>query len=452
MLTDSMPQPFEEVCLLLIVPESGKLLVTRKGGAGRPIRLGIPQGARPARELQLLVSARWGMRILVLELIPARNEELILAVAELLAGDVPDELQLVPFDSLEEIKFSNHFRQALEGILKDDPRTGPNHLGWIDEALLWIESATGVRACPKALVEQYNAAEGFALLRVPMNNGAAYWLKATAGLNAHERNLTRVLAGTRGPVPAFVAEKPAWNAWLMAEDARPIPQLPEQPMALTQMLQNIVGAFAELQCKTAGLDLELFQAGAHDQRTSTLLRAADTIFSYLQEAMESQTSCEVPSLPPTRLRQMQRIFKDACERVEGLSIPNAIVHGDLSLSNILASESGYQFIDWSEGYVGHPLISFEHLRLLHRAGDPAVRTAIDQKLRDTYCTCMKSLCRPEAFQEAFRYSPILAAASAIYGRGDWLQTSARHEPRRQRYARGVARHMDREIKQHLETR
>jgi len=39
--------------------------------------------------------------------------------------------------------------------------------------------------------------------------------------------------------------------------------------------------------------------------------------------------------------------------------------------------------------------------------------------------------------------PILAAASTLYGRGDWLHSPRRNDPRRQSYARSLARHMDR---------
>ena len=39
--------------------------------------------------------------------------------------------------------------------------------------------------------------------------------------------------------------------------------------------------------------------------------------------------------------------------------------------------------------------------------------------------------------------PILAAASTLYGRGDWLTSPRRDDQCRQSYARSLARHMDR---------
>jgi hypothetical protein len=53
------------------------------------------------------------------------------------------------------------------------------------------------------------------------------------------------------------------------------------------------------------------------------------------------------------------------------------------------------------------------------------------------------MCDPEDLEEGLVYMPILAAASALYGRGDWLTTSQRGQTHRQAHARCLARHMDR---------
>jgi hypothetical protein len=52
------------------------------------------------------------------------------------------------------------------------------------------------------------------------------------------------------------------------------------------------------------------------------------------------------------------------------------------------------------------------------------------------------MCDPAEIDDGFVYMPILAVASTLYGRGDWLTTSQRDDPRRQAYARNLTRHMD----------
>jgi hypothetical protein len=187
----------------------------------------------------------------------------------------------------------------------------------------------------------------------------------------------------------------------------------------------------------------LLEVGAADHRTRVLRTEAEAIFAYIDEAMGFQTSTKVPRIETKRLRELQNIFEDVCSYMGGLGLPDTVLQGDMNLGNILVADERCVFIDWCEAYVGNPLVTFEHLLLLNQIEDPSLKASCDQRLRETYRTAMSKMCDPRAVDAGFACMPLIAAASAIFGRGDWLGTQVRNDPRRQTYARGIARYMDR---------
>ena len=130
-------------------------------------------------------------------------------------------------------------------------------------------------------------------------------------------------------------------------------------------------SLAELQIETAGQECLLFGAGAFDQRLDVIRRNADRLFAYVAEAMSLQTSTKAPQIGPGRLKELREILQRACDHAERMGIPPTILHGDMNLGNLVFTEDSCQFIDWSEGYVGHPLVTLQHLLLLNPARRPS---------------------------------------------------------------------------------
>ncbi|WP_425387678.1 phosphotransferase [Edaphobacter aggregans] len=159
--------------------------------------------------------------------------------------------------------------------------------------------------------------------------------------------------------------------------------------------------------------------------------------------MAQQISTKVPRLERQRLSEIGLIFQDACLRMEDLGIPDAVIHGDMNRGNILFDlfdDFHCRFIDWSEAYIGNPFVSFQHLLLLNTG---ELRETNDLRLKQAYRRAWLGLLDPVQIDAAFALMPLLAAASYLYGRGDWLRSSRRNDPQRQSYARSLARHMDR---------
>jgi aminoglycoside phosphotransferase len=437
-----------EYRVVLIDPGSRKVLGHTEGSVFHLLRVSIPARTRVARQLRVELLRRWGIGVVVLDLLSFGEDDTPCAVAELLKTNPPVHFPAVRVDEIPDDELSELERTQLLRVLGNDATNPFSRVGWMEEAIAWVESTTGRSVCSKAGVEQYNAGATFTLLHFSMEGGQSYWLKATGAPNSHERHVTRLLS-TLCPscLPRIVAEKPEWNAWLMTGEAGDLISLPTDPKDLLRLLGQVVRSLAELQIKTVGRESLLFDAGALDQRLDVIRTNANGLFAYIAEAMSLQTSTKVPCIEADRLKEMQEIFEKLCDRVERLGIPSTILHGDMNLGNLLFTEERCQLIDWCEGYVGHPLVTFQHILLLNPTEDLAVKAWVTDALKEIYFAAMSTICDPRNLTEGFTWMGFLAAASALYGRGNWPSADLRGDSARLGYARSIARHMDRSARE-----
>ncbi|WP_396270685.1 phosphotransferase [Granulicella paludicola] len=228
----------------------------------------------------------------------------------------------------------------------------------------------------------------------------------------------------------------------MSEDGHPVGESEHAPLPLS-FLQSAVRSLAALQISTMARQREFFQAGVSDHTSNVLAAHGRELFDFLEMAMALQTSVRVPRVDVSRLREILEILGRVSDYAARMPIPDSVLHGDLNLGNILQCASHCQFIDWSDAFFGNPLITFEHLLLLNRTASPDELRHRERSLRDLYVSTMSTVCDPERIRKAFALSPLLAAASTLYGRGKWLSTPERNDPRRQAFGRTLARHMDR---------
>lgn len=366
-----------EYRVFLVDPGSRGLCVLERGNEYRLIRVTVAQRTRLARQLQEALRNTWGLTVIILDWLTTEDGTSPCALAELLHGELPAEFSGIQPEQLPNDELSERERALLLAILDGDTTSPFGGIGWIDEAIAWVETATGRRVSSKADMKQYNAGEGFSLVRLRMEGGCDYWLKATGVPNVHERRVTSLLSKLcRGYVPEVVAERPTWNAWLMRDDGDHIAALPREASGFMRLLESAVQSLAELQMRTVGSELDLLEAGAADHRTRVLRTEAETIFAYIDEAMGFQTSTKVPRIETKRLRELQNIFEDVCSYMGGLGLPDTVLHADMNLGNILVADERCVFIDWCEAYVGNPLVTFEHLLLLNQIEDPSLKASL----------------------------------------------------------------------------
>ena len=437
-----------EYRVVLVDPGSRRILVHTEGLAARLLRVSIPTGARVARQLRMKLLRQWGIETVILDILFASEGGTACVIAELLAANSPFHFPAMRAIEISNDELSEQERTHLLRVLRDEARSPFCRIGWMTEAIAWVECATGQRLCREAGVEQHNAGGEFALLHLSMESGQSYWLKATGVPNTHERHVTRTLSTLCSTsLPHFVAEKREWNGWLMTGEAWALTSLPQDPDQLLLLLGRATQSLAEIQIETAGKESLLFGAGAFDQRLDIIRANANILFASIQEAMSLQTSTKVPRIDAPRLKEMQELLEKACDRIERLGFPSTILHGDMNLSNLIFTDDRCQFIDWCEGYVGHPLITFQHLLLLNPIEDPRAKARVNDALKAIYGSKMRALCDPRQLTEGFACMGLLAAASALYGRGDWFRGGPQYGPWHLGYVRCMARHMDRSARE-----
>ncbi len=435
-----------EYLVALVLPESREVLAIRDLDGYRLPAVDIATWSRPAEQLQRAIKERWGVSGIVLDFLQSLGSSQACVVVEVLVRNEECELQPIEANELHTSGLNEQWREQLMSVSAGGRLPGGifAQIGWIDEAILWLESETGRKIASKQTIDQYNAGDGFTLVHFRTQEGRDYWLKATGVPNAHEPEITRVLSDLCGDyLPKFISSRPEWNAWLMSGEATALAEWPQEPFQLFTLLESAVESMAQLQLRTRGHGFTLLNAGAFDQGMQSFLRRSPEVFEYLQESMSLQTSMKAHKLDKTRLLEMSAIFDQTCERMESLGIGESIVHGDLNNGNILTGIGHCQFIDWCESYLGNPLVSLQHLLLLNRIGSGELRDFINEILKDRYLDLWSADCDPELLREGFVYMPMLAIASTLYGRGDWLDSPLRHDSRRRSYARSLARYMDR---------
>jgi|GEM_PF-833436 len=429
--------------VVLLETDQRRLLLHQQTQGSMLPRVRVPRFSRRAQALRTAIHAQCRVAAFVVDYIDENALEPCV-VAEFRDTGRNSKLERGGLNEVLESELSGQERSTIESLLNGRSGSSITRLGWIDDAAAWVKTATGCKVQSGAGIEQFNAGGGFALLRFRIEDGRESWLKATGDPHTHEFTLTRLLSKlAEGYLPDLLATKPEWNAWLTACAGSAVETLPTEPHELLALLEHVVVSMAELQVKTVGHAGELRSAGAFDQSADVLAKHSQQLFDYAAEAMNMQSSTRVPPIGRTRLAEIKSIFDDVCGRMAELDLPETIIHGDLNIGNLLLHEGMCRFIDWSEAYIGNPLISLQHLLLLNQTEPAELKEQIDRALVARYRAVIEKVCDRNSLDEALLSMPLVAAASALYGRGDWCAADAGGTSPSYAYARTVVRHMDR---------
>ena len=425
-----------EYRLVLIKSGSHAMWAENKGDMLRLPRVAIPRWTRPAEQLQKAIESSWGIRSIILNILPGEMGSTSCAIVEVLSSESQTSVATADLDEIAEEEMTSVERAIVKDILACErgPHEPFSRLGWITEAMDWVCAVARRKVIFTGEIHQYNASATFSLVRFATQEGPAQWLKATGAPNAHEFRITKMLSELCPQfLPHRIAEREDWNAWLMEDAGRPL-----DGSTLAE-LEQAVSTMAELQKRTIGRIRPFLDAGAFDQRLPVLRTHLAELIKYLEEAMAKQSSTKAPRIETRRLGQLAAIVQDACYCMEALEIPDTLVHNDMNSDNILFLGTHCVFSDWCETGVGNPFLTLQYLCLL------GTRDESDwtPKLRETYKRCWLDRLSQRQIDRAFVLMPLLAVLSYLYGRGTWLHSPQRNDPRVESYARSLARHMDR---------
>jgi thiamine kinase-like enzyme len=172
-----------------------------------------------------------------------------------------------------------------------------------------------------------------------------------------------------------------------------------------------------------------------------LRTGAPGLLPYFEEAMRAQNFDTVPRFGAKRLREVEAILHDACFRLEELGIPYALVHNDINLGNILIGSEGCGFTDWASAGVSNPIVTLEQLKM-QLVQDKRTVPWIS-RISEAYRKRWREVILDDAIDQALALVPLIAIATHIWSRKEWVLSEQRHDPGVQSYLRSLMRHMSR---------
>ena len=218
--------------------------------------------------------------------------------------------------------------------------------GWFSEATLWIEETLAARGRDTtAPIEQISSWCISSILRAETDAGRVFF-KATAPspLFVDEGTVTRGLASMfPGRVPMPIAIDPR-RRWMLLDDFGPVVGW----KADLETRVDVLSTFARLQLETTTRQDELLELGAFDRRPAWLASQIQSLLDAPDLGLEDDEREQLAALEPR--------FAEMCERLAAGAVPDALVHGDLHLSNVAGNGDGYVFFDWTDACLTHPFL------------------------------------------------------------------------------------------------
>ncbi|HEY2467774.1 MAG TPA: hypothetical protein VGI45_08020 [Terracidiphilus sp.] len=432
--------------LIFASASTRRIVVERSEQEWRLPRIAIPRWTRSAEEIQTAIEERWGSRAVVLDLFgdgSLPNSRSPLALAELRGSRDTRRLSRGRWANLNEVGRHeiSYSERVLIASLLDRGATGRglfSRFGWVEEALDWLSSETGIdRPQFSDDIKQFNAGESCALVRFGRKDAPPLWFKANATPSNSEYSITTKLSQlVPGFLPTVVATRKDWRAWWMEDAGCPFADS-RSPDSLADALARL----AELQRASISFTSALFAGGCSDRRVSTLRSRISQIIDSIDDAISQQESSFAPKLASSRIRELGFVLDEACLRLDELGIPNTLLHGDICLENILAGPRGSVFTDWANAAVGNPFITFEQLRaqIAQESGSGIWL----QSVTDTYREQWLDVLTHRQIDCALIDVQPIAIMSYLLDHWDWIVSERRHELQFQRYLRGMARQIDR---------
>lgn len=250
--------------------------------------------------------------------------------------------------------------------------------GWFEEALEWIDTrlaSLGLERSGPAV--QLRTWQRSCVLRVPVLSGDLYF-KALPPMFAFEIPLLQLLAEKRpGNFPTFLA----------IDDTRHWMLMPDLGGTLLDKVPDItrweegLEEYARVQIDLAPSVNDLLAVGCPDRRLNWLAGEMDELLGdtdLLKAGHEWLSGDDI-----VELRSMAPDLKRMCEELTAFNIPYSIEHGDFWLGNVIATDSGYVYFDWSDSSVAHPFFSLVLIYQDEWIELPDVPDA-RQRLRDAY--------------------------------------------------------------------
>ncbi|HSJ88646.1 MAG TPA: aminoglycoside phosphotransferase family protein [Anaerolineales bacterium] len=190
------------------------------------------------------------------------------------------------------------------------------------------------------------------VLKVFTDDGLLYFKMARdLPLFANEGPVLTCLAGLYpGRVPLPIAFQPE-QGWMLLDDFGTVPDDDFPLREQARLMQD----FARLQIDSSQELGVLLAVGCKDRRLDALL-------SQIEPLLDDELI--LGSLTPEerdRLQQAAPRLRELLIELTSLSIPYALLHGDLHAGNVIPREGTFLYFDWTDAAVSHPLFDMIHI-------------------------------------------------------------------------------------------
>ncbi len=447
---------------LHVTRDSYRLIVTRRNaseilllqnGSGWALpRVEIQKQQRVAEQLSPEVGRGWGLEAYCL-FVPSlqtsgRNGEAKCAVMESVRHNdkAPAGTYWMPATAAAgcgdagEAGAIKESLDELESYTRGE-RPGPfARPGWLRELFSWAQEQVaplGIRVTGG--FRQLNASPTFSLIRLE-TDGCALWFKATGEPNSHELPVSLLLARLfPSHVPRILGVHTTWNGWLSAEaSGTALDEISD-----CSAWERVAEALAELQIASIGKSAELLEGKCKDLRLPEIVKFIDPFLARMAEFMAAQEKRSPAPLSNSELASLGDGLKEACSLLQSFGLPDTIGHIDFNPGNILVSPDRCTFIDWAEGCVTRPVITFEYLRQHFGRSAPPQPSAIE-RLTAAYVRQWASFYPPEDLRRALEISPLIALFAYAIASDSWRSPASQCPPAHAGYLRSLTRRMYRE--------
>lgn len=303
--------------------------------------------------------------------------------------------------------------RELERNVADSDGSPFSRPGWIQDLLTWAEREIAPRKLTGEF-EQLHASPTFNLVRVGTTS-ASVWFKATGKPLAHERAITLTLASLLPDfLPQVIAPHPTWNGWLSEQASG---QRLDQSTDGSDWVAAAEG-LARMQIASRGVTETILEAGAKRLRLPDLAGEITPFLERTEELMARQTSEPPQILGRQELRDLASSIAEAYQELGNCGWPDTVGHLDANPGNIFVSRKQCSFLDWAEGYVGHPLFTLEYL--CEHARQKLGRS--ETRIESAYLGPWQASLPLDAIERSRAFSPLLAVLAYAVSDGRWRST------------------------------
>jgi len=356
----------------------------------------------------------------------------------------------VPICSLSQHEFvDSREYAALEQFLTkcnsdEEDATAPfAKCGWFHDLQSWIAEMIrplGLRL--NGSFRQFNASPSFSLIRFE-TCGPAIWFKAAGEPNRHEFGITLKLAELfPNFLPKIIATRADWNGWLCFEaEGSDLGETRE-----ISLWETTAAILARLQIESVSKVSDITVSGARDLSTDRPSALVHPFFDVMVHVMRRQTKALPAILSQEELHRLEERIQECLALLQDVGIPDALGHLDLNPGNIITSPDRCAFLDWAEGYVGNPFLSFQYL-LEHFRRTVAADSAAESRLISAYAGQWETMASRVAIDEGLRLSRLLAVFAYAAGTNAWRDRKRLEDPLTAGHLRSLTRRMTREANQ-----